>query len=253
MRTVPGISAGLAIVAAFGAADPMAALEVRVSSGKESVVVADNGEGDANAEKGSIQYSGQINGFDVRLLASEEGIPGQQHGLTLSGVPEGSDPQQLIVINGGDVGSIAFEVTSSAFEALGPRTRTQMHYQGRFLDTADVNTRPNIARNRLSVQLGGVAAGEIDSPPLQTDAQEQVFDQTAKPAEVDGEAKTMTARLDLTMSAGNALALEEARLTTTALESEFPLTALLWGGGAAVAVLGAALFLALRPRRRQRS
>lgn len=246
-----GVVLGLGALLWVGSAAPGFALLVRISSGPKTVTVEDNGKQDREPAQGTIRYAGQINNFDVQLTLSEENTPGRQHALILSGTSSSEDPRQPLIINGGEPGVIAVEMTSSSFAAIGPRTSTQIHYQGQLTDLEDGRLAIATSENRLGASLTNASSAEVNLPAVQSQGEESSFDQTSALVKADGEATGLSAMLRLNLGTGDALELDEARMVVNALEASGSPVAIILGVGAAVVVVGGFLFL--RPRRRRRA
>ncbi len=233
----------------IGSAVPTYALAVRIAVGPSKVAIQDNSKQDADPAVGTIRYSGMIGNFTVKLQLSEEGIPKRQHAVTLSGISGDNGPETLVV-NGGEPAEITIEVASSSFEPLGPLTRSSIHYQGKLSNQADVNRKISVTENRVSATVGDTLAGNLSPTAQKTQEEEYLFEQTSKPLQLSGDATKAGSTLRLFMGEGDALDLDEVRLSVTAQEGDTT-TALMLGGGVALVVMVIAGFIFFRPRRRR--
>lgn len=234
----------------IGSAVPTYALAVRIAVGSNKVAIQDNGKQDADPAVGTIRYSGMIGDFTVKLQLSEEGIPKRQHAVTLSSI-SGSNGSETLIVNGGKPAEITIEVASSSFEPLGPLTRSSLHYQGKLTNQADVNRKISVTENRVSATVGDTLAGNLSPKAKKTQQEEEyLFEQTSKPLQLSGDATTAKSTLRLFMGEGDALDLDEVRLSVTAQEGDTT-TALLLGGGVALVVMIMAGLIFFRPRRRR--
>ncbi|BAC90946.1 hypothetical protein [Gloeobacter violaceus] len=239
----------LPLVGLFGRHDPASALTLRVAAAGQTLEIEDGGKFDREKQTGTIRYEGGVGEVEVRLLLVEQTTPAKQHSLTLSGVPGGEGPLPALT-NAGEPGEIAVTFASSRFEAIGPRTRTAVRYQGQITDVEDARLALEVPENRLSATAGGKAAGEIRLAPVQSEGEESNFDSTSEAAELDGEVTNLSAVLRVNLGSGDALAIDEARVATTALAADTNLASL-FGFGAAAVVILAAVVLFLRPRARR--
>jgi hypothetical protein len=233
----------------LGSAVPTHALAVRIAVGPSKVAIQDNSKQDADPTVGTIRYSGMIGNFTVKLQLSEEGLPKRQHAITLSGI-SGENGSETLVINGGAPAEITIEISSSSFAALGPLTRSSIHYQGKLTNQADVNRKISITENRVSATVGDNLAGDVNPTAQKTQEEEYLFEQTSKPLQLSGDVTKAGSTLRLFMGEGDALDLEEVRFLVTAQEGD-SMTALMLGGGVALLVMVIAGFIFFRPRRRR--
>jgi hypothetical protein len=233
----------------IGSAVPTYALAVRIAVGSNKVAIQDNDKQDADPAVGTIRFAGMIGDFTVKLQLSEEGIPKRQQAVTLSGISSGNGPETLVV-NGGKPAEITIEVASSSFEPLGPLTRSSLHYQGKLTNQADVNRKISVTENRVSATVGDTLAGNLSPTAQKTQEEEYLFEQTSKPLQLSGDVTKAGSTLRLFMGEGDALDLDEVRLSVTAQEGDTT-TALMLGGGVALVVMIIAGFIVFRPRRRR--
>ncbi len=229
---------------------PALALSLQITAGGRTLDIKDGARLDQEAAVGTLRYSGQIGDLEMRVVVTEENTPKRQYAVTLSS-PTGTSGPEPLVVNAGEPTEVAFLVRTAVPEALGSQTRTQLHYQGQITDVEDGRLALAVPLNRLNVTLNGKSAGELNLPPVQSEGEEVNFDQTGKPVAVAGE-RAVEMNLRIGLGVGDAIAVDEARLTISAVESTFSLLTVL-GVGSALGVVGLGLFLVFRPRRRERS
>ncbi|UFP94284.1 hypothetical protein [Gloeobacter morelensis] len=239
----------LPLVGLLVGCNPATALTLRVAAAGQTLEIKDGGKFDREQQTGTIRYEGEVGEVEVRLLLVEQSTPAKEHSLTLSGVPGGEGPLPALA-NAGEPGEITVAFASSTFEAIGPRTRTTLRYQGQITDVEDARLALEVPENRLNATAGDKAAGQIRLAPVQSEGEESNFDSTGEATELDGAVINLGAVLRVNLGSGDALAIDEARVATAALEANANLASLLGFGAAAVVIL-AAVALFLRPRARR--
>lgn len=226
---------------------PAPALTLQMKVGDSAVEVEDNGKLDRKATAGTIHYRGKLGDVEIDLTASEEKLPQRRYALTLSGLPNEQGAPNPAFTNLGKATTVKVELRSSTFEALGPRLRSELRYQGQWTDVEDARLDLQVPLNRLVAVIAGNSVLSVEMEPLNSEGEENSFERTAQ-KQIDSTTTQVDAVLEVGLGTGDALNLDEARLSLSALEGDFPFLPALAGVLSAAVVVG--LFLVLRPRRR---